>query len=108
MIELHTGETIWTMSVYWSKHEPAKVYVHRATVLDGENKIVKQHWGSGHTDVRVLDAIAAASTSVYRAEDEAWRGAAAVLSRGAGELTSTADECLRQAAACVVGEAVPA
>ena len=104
---LHKGETIWTMSAYYGKTDGTKVYVHRCTVLDGENNVIRQHWDGGHDFIRVLDTFSSSTTSVYPTEAEAWQGAAAVFAKGASELTAKADECLQQAAASVVGEAVP-
>lgn len=108
MTELHTGETIWTMSAFFTKHEAPRAYVHRCTVLDGENKVVKQHWPSGHDHVVALGGVGGYGVSIHACEADAWLAAAAVFAKGAEELTAQAAECSQKAAACVVGEAVPA
>jgi len=107
MIQLHTGDTVWTVNVYWGRHDEPVVFIRKAIVICAENKILRQTWESGYETVIVLDEHNLLVTGVCSTEAEAWQRAAALLSTGAQALVAKAEECSQKAAACVVGQAVP-
>lgn len=104
---LHDGDTVFLTFASYNCHHSEQVWVTECVVIDGANNVVRQKSPYGAADrIRVLDADGV--ETIHPTEAEAWQQAAAVFAAGAERLTAKADECSRQAAALVVGRAVPA